>query len=121
MIIAAIVGNVVLYIGTVLILGMGQRDLGNRITALARDLDTLRRRLSVQLGGEFTHPARQSIDTVAATGLYDRTSSQSESVAGEPDPVVHIAHENGTPFPDLTAHRVKRVPASPAPADEQPQ
>lgn len=129
MIIAAIVGNVVLYIGTVLILGMGQRDLGNRITALARDLDTLRRRLSVQLGGEFTHPARHvnpvpsamSIDTVAATGLYDRDSSQSESVAGEPDPIVHIAHDNGTPFPDLTAHRVKRVPASPAPADEQPQ
>lgn len=127
--IAAMAACVVIVIGSLLCVRMAHRDLGGRITALAGDLDALRRRLSVQLGGEFTHPASQahpvvsamSIDVVAATGLYDRSSSQSEPVAGEPDPIVHTARDNGTPFPDLTAHRVKRLPTAPAPTNGQPK
>ena len=141
--IAAMAACVVIVIGSLLCVRMAHRDLGGRITALAADLDALRRRLSVQLGGVFTHPPPISQDSnanvaleatppaadaaaggqaVAATGLYDRgDSSGSEPVAGEPDPIAHTARDNGTPFPDLTAHRVKRVSASPAPADGQPK
>jgi len=101
------------------ILRMGQRDLGNRLAALERRLNPAGAHRAAASSQSEPFSIENPVSTSANDPFFD-PSINATAAQAVPDLIIHKVRDNGTPFPDLTSHRVTDSDTAAAPPNEQP-